>query len=163
LTIEAIVGYAEVESAIVTALKDGTETPFKTVEAYGSQLSDAELADELQRLVTVAPAALVLYTGSDSNLGRAGDLKEEATFAVAVIAAARSRGALAAGDEKSVGFYNLLDYVRAALHNNMLDGLNNPLLYAGNRRIALPGSLLTVAAYQVLFRVDFHHADGPVS
>ena len=153
--------YDAIEDGIKAVLNaDGT--PFKTVVTYGAQLSDGEIADELAKLVSTAPAALVFYGGGETNKGFGGDLLEEAVFTILVIAAARSRTASLRGDAQSVGVYELLDYCRGNLHNVPgIEGIPNPLIWIGNRRFSLPGDRLTVAAYMCNFTAPVHYPDGP--
>jgi len=153
--------YDQVEDAIVTAIT-ATGTPFKRVDAWGSHLSDAEIAVELEQLVRVAPAAMVMYGGGETNEGYGNDLTEKAVYTVLVIAAGRDRTSASAGDNASSGVYRLMDYVRDKLHNvHGISGIVNPLLWSGNKRFLIPGHLMNVAAYAVMFRADLYFYDGP--
>ena len=153
--------YDNIEAAIVATLS-AEVSPFRTVQAYGSHLSDADLVKELHKLLRVAPAALVCYAGGQTNCGLAGSLDEEATFSVICVAAARTPEAAAKGDDVSPGIYRLLEYCREQLHNvTDIAGINNPLLCRGNRRVVIPGHLLTVAAWACDFRGDLNYPDGP--
>jgi len=152
--------YDRIEAGIVAKLTaDGS--PFVTVAAYGAHLADSEILDELERLQRISPAALVIYGGGRANGGYAGVLEEEAAFTVLVIAAGTSRETAIEGDDARPGVYALIDYVRSALHNRTdVAGANNPLLHTGTRRFALPGGLLTVAAYAVDFITTLQWDEG---
>ncbi|HUW32882.1 MAG TPA: phage protein Gp37 [Planctomycetota bacterium] len=155
--------YDTIEDGIVTQLT-AEDSPFATVLAYGAQLSDAELADELEKLLTKAPAALVVFEGGRTNEGYGGALMEEAIFAVLVVAGGRSRTASLRGDKAAVGVYTLIDYCRAQLHNVPgISGIVLPLLWQGSRRLALPGNRLTVAAYVCTFKARIERSDGPLA
>jgi len=153
--------YDSIEDGIATTLEaDGT--PFTKIVTYGANLSEVQIANELERLKTHAPAAMVFYGGGPTNKGLAGQLVEQATFVVLVIAAGATAESAARGDDARQGVYQLLKYVREHLHNvPEISGITIPLLWAGNRRFQLPGQPLTVAAWRCEFEAEMVYADGP--
>lgn len=137
---------------MATALM-ATGTPFHQVEARGAQLSDADLAVELERLKSVSPAALVMYAGGDSNEGKGSSVEEDAIYHVICVVAGRSQESATAGDAATAGVYKLMAWCRKKLHDkDNITGIINPMYWRGNKRVTLPGALLTVAAFAVEFR-----------
>lgn len=152
--------YDTIEDGIKAALT-ATGSLFKRVDTVGSQLSDAELEEELAKLVSQAPAAIVVYEGGDTNSGYAGSLEEAAMYAVICVAASTSREAALRGSGGGHGVYELLDQVRTRLHNKRgITGITMPLQWQGNRRLSLPNTRMTVAAYAARFKAPLYFVDG---
>ena len=145
--------YEDVEGAIKTALT-AEGSPFVGVHTAGAALADTQIAEELQKLgdANRAPAALVFYSGGDTNSGRAGVWQEFATFTVVVVAATRSLEAATRGGTQDVGVFDLLAYCRDALRDLRNATCKNDLTWLRNRRFAIPGLPLTVAAYALEFQ-----------
>jgi phage gp37-like protein len=152
--------YDTIEDGIKAALMM-PGTLFKDVKTFGSQLSDSELADELKKLVSQAPAAIVVYEGGDTNSGYAGSLEEAAMYAVICVAASTSREGALRGTGGGHGVYELLDQVRDRLHNRRgISGIPVPLQWQGNQRLSLPNMTMTVAAYAARFKAPLGYIDG---
>jgi len=142
--------YDKVETAIKTTL-DAEDSPFKAVEAYFVCLSDAQIAQRLSEMESQAPAAMVYYGGGTGNAGTFGVLEENAVYTVLVVAAATTVAEAVKGGAARNGVYQLKKYVIDQLHDKLVSGINNPLLYQCARRFQIPGQTLTVAALAIEF------------
>jgi hypothetical protein len=149
--------YEQTEDAIRTRLLDDVDdqhpSPFKApaVVTYGSQMTDAEILTEIENLRKAAPAALVLWAGSDFT--GTGVLDEQAEFHVVVVANTTSKTAALRGD---TGVYSLVDWARERLHNWRDDagGAQNPLNLVRVQRLGEPGRPPTAAAMALVFRTQ---------
>jgi len=152
--------YDTIEDAISTALL-AEGTPFKNVFTYGAALADSELVTQIEKLANanVAPAAIVFYAGGSSNEGFAHELDEAAVFTVLVVAAARSFESATQGGTQDKGIFALLTWCRQAMHDLRNASVLNELIWKGNRRFAIPGLPLTVAAYAADFETRIAYGD----
>ena len=151
--------YDQIEDRIKTAL-EVAGTPLERVFTYGAQLSNAELAEELNKFVSYGPSAMVLYEGGTTNEGFGGQLTEDGQFSVLVVVPGKTAAAALRGDAAASGVYALLQWVRQKLHN-VAGFAPNPLIWQRTSRLALPGERLTVAAYAMTFKAMLVFTDGP--
>lgn len=150
--------YGTIETAIVDAIEDAVGQPFTTVRAIGSQLSNEDLAREIDNLATVAPAVLVLYRGGDDDPGHAGWGVENARFALVMVAAGRTPEAALRGDAAGVGVYELIDWLIENLNNADISGVPNRLRF--RQSMPLPRDLpITIAAWMVVFETQIRRRD----
>jgi hypothetical protein len=115
---------------------------------YGSQMTDAEILDEIEKLRNVAPSAMVFYSGS--QFSGTSVLDEVAEFAVIVIASGVSKvGALRADN----GVYGLVEWAQRRLHNYRDDAgaIQNPLRIVRQSRLGEMGRPVTAAAIMLAF------------
>lgn len=155
--------YGDIEDAIAAQLglatdevgEGETPSPFKVVRVGFGGVGRKALMTELGRLATAntAPAAIVGYAGGVTNKGEAGDLHERAEIQIGIICPHVDRA-------EAIGqAYDVLDYVRATLHNRVISGLLNPLLWVGTDSPfdELPPS---TAGYVMRFEAPCHYEDG---
>ena len=153
--------YDMIEDGIQSAL-EAEGSLFNKVLTHGACMSDDEVAIALERLAPEAPVALVFYAGGTTNNGENGELVENATFAVVVLAAGSTVAAASRGDKARAGVYQLMQHVRERLHNvPEIEGIINPLTLSANRRFRLPDRSMTVAAWMCEFSGRVLFADGP--
>lgn len=130
----------------------GNESPFKSasVLTYGSQMTDADLIGEIEKVKQNAPACLVFY--SDSDFAGTYSLEEEARFHVIIVASGTSK--LNVLRSAKGGVYLLADWVRSRLHNWRDDEqgrVSNPLRIVNQMRIVEPGRAATAASLRMVF------------
>jgi len=152
--------YGTIEAAIASAIEDGEDNPFTTILAHGSQLSNPQLAEEIDKLASgnTAPAVMVMWRGSEEDPGHAGQRVEMAQFWLVCVAAGRTAEAVLRGDDASTGVYELAEWLVTTLHNVDVDGVPNRLRL--RRSMPVPREWpITVAAWVVVLETQIRGAD----
>jgi len=152
--------YGDIESAIATAIGAEEDNPFKTVLVHGSQLTNQQLAEELDKLsnANTAPAVMIMWRGSQEDPQHAGWRVELGQFWCVCVQAARTAEAVLRGDDESTGVYELAEWLVDTLHNQDISDVPNRLYL--RRSMPVPRDLpVTVAAWVVVFETQVRDQD----
>ena len=150
---DAIRGYL---IAATPAVGEGAPTPsvFRAdrVTVYGGQLTDAEILEEIEKMKSNAPAALVYYAGGEGSNNAGNECDEEAIFHVIVVSAGINR--VAVHRATGTGLYDLVNLIRSRVNGQIV---GNELVWKGNQRLVETGRPPTASAMRMAFGTRINH------